>query len=594
MQSIIEAKSLMVVYDIFFVFFIIAFVFNSKFRMIFLVLIPTTLKGKMRKFILINAFVQVLTGPFQNMMRNIREVTGSADCILSIFGNISEFIANKAKRLFKQISAKVEDFSNQVRKRVKKVQKNFKSFFKIMKKLNDVMNNMIDKCYHHMRKPYHDCNEKFDVAHAKCKKKLKGLKIICKIVPKLKSLCKMAKVGEAICLLGKFVKQGVKVMAKGVAGNLGWIKKQFYFKIEFTRVYDVRSDVNASGKKHLKKSLKSNTVNINRFKGVLFMVLEFMNIFWLILAILRAKGFMKKFQKEFEFENFFYDATEESIQDILPLGIEERKHYCKYTQLSLTEFERSGLEKDCCRFIMYFALSIFYIAGDELVFMAVQLIERKSKTSIQKSKNLKKLAVKNSKNFTLVDDLASFIDKKQGKMGNMFTFDHCYPKAHPPNYAVNKNILFLFAFAFLALTFGPFIVRLRHHIMFSFVKSKLKQKRHTWLKNEIINQRFTQNYERSKPKAKIKFSAKIKMFLCRAIKFLMCRPKKSTALNDSDHPKNFLCHSCRNFTESANLIQCPNFTCQTIFCRHVQLNILNVCTQCNSTLNSESLVYPFD
>ena len=101
----------------------------------------------------------------------------------------------------------------------------------------------------------------------------------------------MAKAGEAICLLGKFVKQGVKVMAKGVAGNLGWIKKQFYFKIEFTRVYDVRSDVNASGKKHLKKSLKSNTVNINRFKGVLFMVLEFMNIFWLILAILRYFDF---------------------------------------------------------------------------------------------------------------------------------------------------------------------------------------------------------------------------------------------------------------------------------------------------------------
>ena len=166
---------------------------------------------------------------------------------------------------------------------------------------------------------------------------------------------------------------------------------------------------------------------------------------------------MKKFQKELEFENFFYDATEESIQDVLPLGIEERKHYCKYSnfvflfkisvknlnlkaQLSLTEFERSGLKKDCCRFIMYFALSIFYITGDELVFMAVQLIERKSKTSIQKSKNLKKLAVKKSKNFTLVDDLASFIDKKQGKMGNMFTFDHCYPKAHPPNYAVNKNI----------------------------------------------------------------------------------------------------------------------------------------------------------
>ena len=51
----------------------------------------------MRKHLIMMAFLQVLGGPVQNLLLNIKEIRNSASCFQIMIGNVDEFVRNKVE-----------------------------------------------------------------------------------------------------------------------------------------------------------------------------------------------------------------------------------------------------------------------------------------------------------------------------------------------------------------------------------------------------------------------------------------------------------------------------------------------------------------
>ena len=168
----------------------------------------------------------------------------------------------------------------------------------------------------------------------------------------------------------------------------------------------------------------------------------------------RAKNFASKFQKNFGYENFFYDKLDPQIQRVLPLSIEERSHFTDYSNLAQTIFklkpsfnqatvqlvssEKLGMKKDYCRFMIYFAQSAVYMIVDEFLYRAILYTSGKRVSLTRRNK--RNPHHQNRSNKTLLDSLNSFYRKKEKGMGETFSLKSCYPKAHPPDYRKNKQI----------------------------------------------------------------------------------------------------------------------------------------------------------
>ena len=65
---------------------------------------------------------------------------------------------------------------------------------------------MVNVCNEKMGKPFEKCNSAFDNVYRKCRKKMKIMKFVCKVVRVLQKLCHVVRVGELLCQMTSYVK----------------------------------------------------------------------------------------------------------------------------------------------------------------------------------------------------------------------------------------------------------------------------------------------------------------------------------------------------------------------------------------------------
>ncbi|MEN2498108.1 MAG: DC-STAMP-like protein [Marteilia pararefringens] len=555
----------------FLVIFSLVYWLNYKARIISILMIPTSLKGKMRKLLIFTALLQSINGPLANFGKNVEALRKCGNCISQQFGNLQAIVQNKIESTHRLVAKRLDKFRKNIDRLASSIDSGVSEIGQAIRKINEEMDAAIDKCRITMSKPYIKCKKNTINAHKKCKKKIK-LKFLCKVIKIAKKLCKILKTNELICLLGKFAKQGVGMSIESLHGILKQIKKQFRFKIIFTRTDSIQSNTRSmANNAELSQIISAAVKNAQILKHFLAICIELHGIIIFILLARKSSRFFTKFQKDASFDNFYYDEKfinklpEKSAISMKLLN--DHPKYCSYGQIQLLEREKKGLRRDSCQATLYFLLSCIYIIADELLYQMIR--------AANSNMNIFKQNV--TDNFRRIE---------------WFNFENCYMRVSRPNYSQNRNIIWLHMIGFVAVTFGPFIIRMRHAIMYATSKVNLKEKRTIFLiekvNNEIEGEEISGKEEKNN-----------RNFLKNILK-LFKKLQSSTKINyyrdqkyfKSDDENDMICKYCK--LKPNRNYECSEVMCGMLYCQHNLKKNLNICIKCSANIQNEYLLYPFE
>ena len=470
--------------------------FLPFFRLLSLIAIPTLCSNTGRAIIFVYILVLVSRGPASNIGSNVvelsRAISCSGDAGRVAFNDVVDKY-NKTRdditQPFVQVKDSLKKMAKSLADKARKVRSATRTVYQTVKNITKNMPNCSRIPYILPSNPYDLLNP--PLAYYNFVKNVASLHA-------LRGVCILASKA------GKIIKKTVQERVDEMKTEM---KEELYVDIDFDQNFShtvsymqMNNSITYAAVFSLVKQDLSRRLS---WIDSLITFLGYLNPLLSLVILFRSWLYIKKYKKKLHFDNKYLDdkisqldltRAKQGLETILPLDLNQRKHYIVSSSLRMTESEVGKLVRGVVLFAGSTSVIFYYMTIDYGLFSVVDaLTQVKNNVSVTVKPpvfEFKNVSNDGSAINAFYGDVAH-VARNSTKVNETSTVDQikkCWPTPSEPDQEVKRRIIILLIYCFVTVVIEAYTLRIRH-VVCDFFYPDISDKRTRFLYNELLQSR---------------------------------------------------------------------------------------------------------
>ncbi|KAL8604456.1 hypothetical protein ACOMHN_042285 [Nucella lapillus] len=219
--------------------------FAHTVRCLVFLTLPSMFSKKGRSFIMMYAIVLVYSYPAANLSTNLKVMSESTMCGQSLMLNETKKLMEMAKEPLSAVIDTLQDMYTHIKIFARSIIAAFKALLRAVREIVAAigmvfkwLSSVVDICNTKMGEPYRKCKKSFEDAYDDCSDSLGIFDFLCKIVTAASYLCRLARIGELLCVITGAIKSLLlNSVSKATTSRIVDLREMFFFSIEIDQRY---------------------------------------------------------------------------------------------------------------------------------------------------------------------------------------------------------------------------------------------------------------------------------------------------------------------------------------------------------------------